>query len=108
MKVCLNIVKKSLSSNLMDSKVIEHTFRSLTYEASISGIIVICSVIFHFNVRVCAVGYTTDDLQFMWQSGDPVQMEEIALPQFDIKQEDIEYGNCTKFYAGTGKSFHFL
>ncbi|XP_052342980.1 glycine receptor subunit beta-like [Oncorhynchus keta] len=48
------------------------------------------------------VGYTTDDLQFMWQSGDPVQMEEIALPQFDIKQEDIEYGNCTKFYAGTG------
>ncbi|KTG45911.1 hypothetical protein cypCar_00031485, partial [Cyprinus carpio] len=47
-------------------------------------------------------GYTTDDLQFMWQSGDPVQMEQIALPQFDIKQEDIEYGNCTKFYAGTG------
>jgi len=59
-------------------------------------------------VCVCAVGYTTDDLQFMWQSGDPVQMEEIALPQFDIKQEDIEYGNCTKFYAGTGKSFRFL
>ncbi len=54
---------------------------------------------------MCLVGYTTDDLQFMWQSVDPVQMEEIALPQFDIKQEDIEYGNCTKFYAGTGKSF---
>lgn len=48
------------------------------------------------------VGYTTDDLRFMWEAGDPVQMEEIALPQFDIKQEDIEYGNCTKFYAGTG------
>jgi len=73
-------------------------------------LLVMCRVIFHFNVCVCvcAVGYTTDDLQFMWQSGDPVQMEEIALPQFDIKQEDIEYGNCTKFYAGTGKSFRFL
>ncbi|XP_029515123.2 glycine receptor subunit beta-like, partial [Oncorhynchus nerka] len=53
-------------------------------------------------LSVSTVGYKTDDLQFMWQSGDPVQMEEIALPQFDIKQEDIEYGNCTKFYAGTG------
>lgn len=49
------------------------------------------------------VGYTTDDLQFMWQTGDPVQMDAIALPQFDIKQEDIDYGNCTKFYAGTGR-----
>lgn len=48
-----------------------------------------------------AVGYTTSDLVFMWQS-DPVQMDEIALPQFDIKQEDIKYGNCTKFYPGTG------
>ena len=48
------------------------------------------------------VGYTTDDLQFMWQTGDPVQMDAIALPQFDIRQEDIDYGNCTKFYAGTG------
>jgi len=38
----------------------------------------------------------------MWQSGDPVQMDEIALPQFDVKQEDIKYGNCTKFYSGTG------
>lgn len=47
-------------------------------------------------------GYTTDDLQFMWQTGDPVQMDAIALPQFDIRQEDIDYGNCTKFYAGTG------
>ncbi|PWA18609.1 hypothetical protein CCH79_00005548, partial [Gambusia affinis] len=47
-------------------------------------------------------GYTTDDLQFMWQTGDPVQMEAIALPQFDIRQEDIDYGNCTKFYEGTG------
>uniref|UniRef100_A0A673LG33 Glycine receptor subunit beta n=1 Tax=Sinocyclocheilus rhinocerous TaxID=307959 RepID=A0A673LG33_9TELE len=47
-------------------------------------------------------GYTTKDLVFMWQSGDPVQMDEIALPQFDVKQEDIEYGNCTKFYPGTG------
>lgn len=50
------------------------------------------------------VGYTTDDLQFMWQTGDPVQMDAIALPQFDIRQEDIDYGNCTKFYAGTGGS----
>lgn len=58
-------------------------------------------------MSVSAVGYTTDDLQFMWQSGDPVQMDEIALPQFDIKQEDIEYGNCTKFYAGTGKTVSF-
>ncbi len=51
------------------------------------------------------VGYTTDDLQFMWQTGDPVQMDAIALPQFDIRQEDIDYGNCTKFYAGTGTVF---
>lgn len=54
------------------------------------------------NVCVRVVGYTTDDLQFMWQTGDPVQMDAIALPQFDIRQEDIDYGNCTKFYAGTG------
>ncbi|XP_059377583.1 glycine receptor subunit beta-like isoform X2 [Carassius carassius] len=54
------------------------------------------------KMQLESFGYTTDDLQFMWQSGDPVQMEEIALPQFDIKQEDIEYGNCTKYYAGTG------
>uniref|UniRef100_A0A8C9NBR0 Glycine receptor subunit beta n=1 Tax=Serinus canaria TaxID=9135 RepID=A0A8C9NBR0_SERCA len=47
-------------------------------------------------------GYTTDDLRFIWQSGDPVQLEKIALPQFDIKKEDIEYGNCTKYYKGTG------
>lgn len=38
----------------------------------------------------------------MWQTEDPVQMDAIALPQFDIRQEDIDYGNCTKFYAGTG------
>lgn len=38
----------------------------------------------------------------MWQTGDPVQMDAIALPQFDIRQEDITYGNCTKFYSGTG------
>ncbi|XP_045569944.1 glycine receptor subunit beta [Salmo salar] len=37
----------------------------------------------------------------MWMA-DPVQMDEIALPQFDIKQQEIEYGNCTKFYQGTG------
>ncbi|GAB1287633.1 Glycine receptor subunit beta [Apodemus speciosus] len=48
------------------------------------------------------IGYTTDDLRFIWQSGDPVQLEKIALPQFDIKKEDIEYGNCTKYYKGTG------
>ncbi|KAF0037943.1 hypothetical protein F2P81_010817 [Scophthalmus maximus] len=53
------------------------------------------------NGDVLIIGYTTSDLVFMWQS-DPVQMEEIALPQFDIKQEDIKYGNCTKFYQGTG------
>ncbi|KAM5191749.1 glycine receptor subunit beta isoform 1-T1 [Mantella aurantiaca] len=47
-------------------------------------------------------GYTTDDLRFIWQSGDPVQMEKIALPQFDVKTEEIEYGNCTKYYKGTG------
>lgn len=40
----------------------------------------------------------------MWQTGDPVQMDAIALPQFDIRQEDIDYGNCTKYYAGTGGS----
>lgn len=56
-----------------------------------------------FLYNLChQVGYTTDDLQFMWQTGDPVQMDEIALPQFDIRQEDIDYGNCTKYYAGTG------
>uniref|UniRef100_A0A8D0GPB7 Glycine receptor beta n=1 Tax=Sphenodon punctatus TaxID=8508 RepID=A0A8D0GPB7_SPHPU len=48
------------------------------------------------------IGYTTDDLRFIWQSGDPVQLEKIALPQFDIKKEDIEYGNCTKYYKVTG------
>ncbi|KAJ8262128.1 hypothetical protein GJAV_G00162620 [Gymnothorax javanicus] len=54
------------------------------------------------KMQLESFGYTTDDLQFMWQSVDPVQMDEIALPQFDIKQEDIEYGNCTKYYKGTG------
>lgn len=32
-------------------------------------------------------------------------MEKIALPQFDVKEEDIEYGNCTKYYSGTGEQF---
>ncbi|XP_036934087.1 glycine receptor, beta b [Acanthopagrus latus] len=54
------------------------------------------------KMQLESFGYTTDDLQFMWQTGDPVQMDAIALPQFDIRQEDIDYGNCTKFYAGTG------
>ncbi|XP_034037997.1 glycine receptor, beta b isoform X2 [Thalassophryne amazonica] len=54
------------------------------------------------KMQLESFGYTTDDLQFMWQTGDPVQMEAIALPQFDIRQEDIDYGNCTKYYAGTG------
>lgn len=58
--------------------------------------------IYIFTYFFHSVGYTTDDLQFMWQTEDPVQMEAIALPQFDIRQEDIDYGNCTKFYAGTG------
>nr|XP_019939355.1 PREDICTED: glycine receptor subunit beta-like [Paralichthys olivaceus] len=53
------------------------------------------------SMRTVGIGYTTSDLVFMWQS-DPVQMDEIALPQFDIKQEDIKYGNCTKYYQGTG------
>uniref|UniRef100_A0A3Q4MR23 Glycine receptor, beta b n=1 Tax=Neolamprologus brichardi TaxID=32507 RepID=A0A3Q4MR23_NEOBR len=54
------------------------------------------------KMQLESFGYTTDDLQFMWQTGDPVQMDAIALPQFDIRQEDITYGNCTKYYAGTG------
>lgn len=43
------------------------------------------------------VGYTTDEfLRFIWQSGScPVR--KIALPRLDIKKEDIEYGNCTKY-----------
>uniref|UniRef100_A0A3Q2NV68 Glycine receptor, beta a n=1 Tax=Fundulus heteroclitus TaxID=8078 RepID=A0A3Q2NV68_FUNHE len=53
------------------------------------------------KMQLESFGYTTSDLVFMWQS-DPVQMDEIALPQFDIKQEDIIYGNCTKYYKGTG------
>ncbi|XP_028305126.1 glycine receptor subunit beta-like [Gouania willdenowi] len=53
------------------------------------------------KMQLESFGYTTSDLVFMWQS-DPVQMDEIALPQFDIKQEDIVYGNCTKYYQGTG------
>ncbi|XP_043969438.1 glycine receptor subunit beta-like isoform X2 [Gambusia affinis] len=53
------------------------------------------------KMQLESFGYTTSDLVFMWQS-DPVQMDEIALPQFDIKQEDIKYGNCTKYYQGTG------
>ncbi|XP_059500847.1 glycine receptor, beta b isoform X2 [Stegostoma tigrinum] len=56
----------------------------------------------HCKIQLESFGYTTDDLRFIWQSKDPVQMEQIALPQFDIKQEDIEYGNCTKYYKGTG------
>ncbi|XP_058504977.1 glycine receptor, beta b [Solea solea] len=54
------------------------------------------------KMQLESFGYTTDDLRFMWQTGDPVQMDAIALPQFDIKHEDIDYGNCTKFYSGTG------
>lgn len=61
-----------------------------------------CSFDFIFTYYFHSVGYTTDDLQFMWQTEDPVQMDAIALPQFDIRQEDIDYGNCTKFYSGTG------
>uniref|UniRef100_A0A3B3R0Z7 Glycine receptor beta n=1 Tax=Paramormyrops kingsleyae TaxID=1676925 RepID=A0A3B3R0Z7_9TELE len=54
------------------------------------------------KMQLESFGYTTDDLVFSWQSGDPVQMDEIALPQFDVKQEEIVYGNCTKYYKGTG------
>ncbi|CAB1452128.1 unnamed protein product [Pleuronectes platessa] len=41
------------------------------------------------NGDVLIIGYTTDDLQFFWQTGDPVQMDAIALPQFDIRQETL-------------------
>ncbi|XP_072110798.1 glycine receptor, beta b [Mobula birostris] len=54
------------------------------------------------KIQLESFGYTTEDLKFIWQAKDPVQMEEIALPQFDVKEEDIEYGNCTKYYEGTG------
>ncbi|XP_053109536.1 glycine receptor subunit beta isoform X3 [Hemicordylus capensis] len=57
------------------------------------------------KMQLESFGYTTDDLQFIWQSGDPVQLEEIALPQFDIKKEDMKLGNCTKYYKGTGPDF---
>ncbi|XP_056266119.1 glycine receptor subunit beta-like [Pseudoliparis swirei] len=53
------------------------------------------------KMQMESYGYTTSDLVFMWQS-DPVQMDQIALPQFDIREEDIIYKNCTKFYKGTG------
>ncbi|KAK7929184.1 hypothetical protein WMY93_005579 [Mugilogobius chulae] len=53
------------------------------------------------KMQLESFGYTTRELVFMWQS-DPVQMDEISLPQFDIRQEDIKYGNCTKYYQGTG------
>lgn len=64
------------------------------------------NIIIFFFCPKYTVGYTTDDLRFIWQSGDPVQLETIALPQFDIKKEDIEYGNCTKYYKGTGIYFN--
>uniref|UniRef100_A0A8C4QX21 Glycine receptor subunit beta n=2 Tax=Eptatretus burgeri TaxID=7764 RepID=A0A8C4QX21_EPTBU len=54
------------------------------------------------KMQLESFGYTTDDLRFIWESGDPVQMNDIALPQFDIAREDVEYRNCTKFYKGTG------
>ncbi|XP_051893840.1 glycine receptor, beta b [Pristis pectinata] len=54
------------------------------------------------KIQLESFGYTTEDLKFIWQAKDPVQMEQIALPQFDVKEEDIEYGNCTKYYEGTG------
>ncbi|XP_054846577.1 glycine receptor subunit beta isoform X1 [Eublepharis macularius] len=54
------------------------------------------------KMQLESFGYTTDDLQFNWQSSEPVQLDKIALPQFDIKKEDIECGNCTKYYKGTG------
>ncbi|XP_071264277.1 glycine receptor subunit beta-like isoform X1 [Salvelinus alpinus] len=62
--------------------------------------------LFPMDTQLCKMqlesfGYTTSDLVFMWMT-DPVQMDEIALPQFDIKQQEIQYGNCTKFYQGTG------
>uniref|UniRef100_A0A3B3XA92 Glycine receptor, beta a n=1 Tax=Poecilia mexicana TaxID=48701 RepID=A0A3B3XA92_9TELE len=58
-------------------------------------------LVLYFLTCICMFSYLYD-LQFMWQTGDPVQMDAIALPQFDIRQEDIDYGNCTKFYEGTG------
>lgn len=68
------------------------------YILYIYDVFTFCAPLYLFH----PVGYTTDDLRFMWQTGDPVQMDAIALPQFDIRQEDIDYGNCTKFYSGTG------
>ncbi|KAL8206670.1 UNVERIFIED_CONTAM: hypothetical protein K2H54_017605, partial [Gekko kuhli] len=32
---------------------------------------------------------------------DAVQLDQISLPQFDVRKEDIECGNCTKYYTGT-------
>uniref|UniRef100_UPI00398E8BDB glycine receptor, beta b n=1 Tax=Pristiophorus japonicus TaxID=55135 RepID=UPI00398E8BDB len=64
-------------------------------------------ILFPMDTQRCKIqlesfGYTTDDLRFIWQSKNPVQMEKISLPQFDVKEEDTEYGNCTKYYKGTG------
>ncbi|XP_032811037.2 glycine receptor subunit beta [Petromyzon marinus] len=54
------------------------------------------------KMQLESFGYTTDDLRFIWEPGDPVQMDQVALPQFDVGTDNIEYGNCTKFYQGTG------
>uniref|UniRef100_UPI00358F06EF glycine receptor subunit beta n=1 Tax=Myxine glutinosa TaxID=7769 RepID=UPI00358F06EF len=54
------------------------------------------------KMQLESFGYTTEDLRFIWEPDDPVQMNEIALPQFDIAREEVEYRNCTKFYEGTG------
>ncbi|XP_015276575.1 PREDICTED: glycine receptor subunit beta-like [Gekko japonicus] len=54
------------------------------------------------KMQLESFGYTTDDLQFNWQSSDAVQLDQISLPQFDVRKEDIECGNCTKYYKGTG------
>uniref|UniRef100_A0A8C4QDQ2 Glycine receptor beta n=1 Tax=Eptatretus burgeri TaxID=7764 RepID=A0A8C4QDQ2_EPTBU len=54
------------------------------------------------KMQLESFGYTTDDLIFNWAAGEPVQMEKMTLPQFDISQKDIVYGNCTKYYKGTG------
>ncbi|CAM9199841.1 unnamed protein product, partial [Lampetra fluviatilis] len=63
--------------------------------------------LFPMDTQMCKMqlesfGFTTEDLRFNWAPGDPVQMDEMSLPQFDISNDDIRYGNCTKFYPGTG------
>ncbi|XP_002736450.2 glycine receptor subunit alpha-2-like [Saccoglossus kowalevskii] len=57
---------------------------------------------FPLDDQVCGMtmesyGYTTDDLLFLWDEPDPVQMEDnLTLPQYVIQKTTTE--NCTKSY----------